>query len=425
MQYCNKTLQLELRRPHGVKDQLLQRSRIVQALTACCEMMTSISIRVFATGRDVCAHHRSLRWRQERRKMHWLLEARPVPSVWYLAAQKRRDDAAPAAKRHAYGAATRRSRAKPRNPRSSDASGIYSRCACCCRPGGLPAGAAAGTAPTHAGRAEREDVGAARAHAAAAEPKSVARPPRLDAQSSRTPRVTPPKTAITSHAALAAKRARRLAAGDATPAARHEPAPAPAPPKAVDTRRAARPRRRQGARAVTPDEGSHQRRDLRAVVYDAEKKRCCGRRPKVCNRCRTGKHSPWRGRRATCAPSRRASGETCWTAGRARSRRPRPPAPPRRTRRRRVRRCIDARDGGVAVASPAASSEYSEAFETDDEGAAVDDAEVGASCFFDDVRNHGVAEARRHLALDGGMEEIAAAHRAREISLREGARLRP
>ena len=31
--------------------------------------------------------------------------------------------------------------------------------ACCCRPGGLPAAPAAGAAPAHAGRAEREDVG--------------------------------------------------------------------------------------------------------------------------------------------------------------------------------------------------------------------------------------------------------------------------
>ena len=72
------------------------------------------------------------------------------------------------------------------------------------------------------------------------------------------------------------------------------------------------------------------------------------------------------------------------------------------------------------VASPAASSEYSEAFETDDESFAVGDAEVGASCFFDDVCNHGVAEKRRHLALDGGMEEMRRRIERMEVSLREG-----
>ena len=72
------------------------------------------------------------------------------------------------------------------------------------------------------------------------------------------------------------------------------------------------------------------------------------------------------------------------------------------------------------VASPAASSEYSEAFETDDESFAVDDAEVGASCFFDDVCSTGVAEKRRHLALDGGMEEMRRRIERMEGSLREG-----
>ena len=82
---------------------------------------------------------------------------------------------------------------------------------------------------------------------------------------------------------------------------------------------------------------------------------------------------------------------------------------------------IDARGTAASpVASPAASSEYSEAFETDDESFAVDDAEVGASCFFDDVCNHGVAEKRRHLALDGGMEEMRRRIERMEVSLREG-----
>ena len=49
-----------------------------------------------------------------------------------------------------------------------------------------------------------------------------------------------------------------------------------------------------------------------------------------------------------------------------------------------------------------------------------DDAEVGASCFFDDVCNHGVAEKRRHLALDGGMEEMRRRIERMEVSLREG-----
>ena len=56
---------------------------------------------------------------------------------------------------------------------------------------------------TPAAPSEKTSVPRARTPAAA-EPKSVTR-------------VTPPKTAITSHAALAAKRARHLAAGDATP----------------------------------------------------------------------------------------------------------------------------------------------------------------------------------------------------------------
>ena len=59
-------------------------------------------------------------------------------------------------------------------------------------------------------------------------------------------------------------------------------------------------------------------------------------------------------------------------------------------------------------------------FETDDESFAVDDAEVGASCFFDDVCNTGVAEKRRHLALDGGMEEMRRRIERMEVSLREG-----
>ncbi len=65
------------------------------------------------------------------------------------------------------------------------------------------------------------------------------------------------------------------------------------------------------------------------------------------------------------------------------------------------------------------SSSVSKASEYSDE-AAGDDAEVGASCFFDDVCNHGVAEKRRHLALDGGMEEMRRRIERMEVSLREG-----
>ena len=256
---------------------------------------------------------------------------------------------------------------------------------------------------------------------AAAEPKSVvrARTPAVDAPaSSRTPRVTPPKTAITSHAALAAKRARHLAAGDATPLV-HEPAPAPAPapPKALEER----PVRQ--ARAVTPDEGSHQRRDLRAVVYDAEKKTLLWQAPE-------GVQPVPYGEALTMARPPRyvrafydvASGETCWTADeRAPAAAPDAASEDASDDDAASDACIDARGTAASpVASPAASSEYSEAFETDDESFAVNDAEVGASCFFDDVCNHGVAEKRRHLALDGGMEEMRRRIERMEVSLREG-----
>ena len=277
---------------------------------------------------------------------------------------------------------------------------------------------------TPAAPSEKTSVPRARTPAAA-EPKSVprARTPAVDGPaSSRTPRVTPPKPAITSHAALAAKRARHLAAGDATP--RHQPAPAAAPvppPKAVipeeqPVRGAA------GARAVTPDEGSHQRRDLRAVVYDAEKKTLLWQAPE-------GVQPVPYGEALTMARPPRyvrafydvASGETCWTADERV-----PAAAPADAASEDASdaasdACVDARGTAASpVASPAASSEYSEAFETDDESFAVDDAEVGASCFFDDVCNHGVAEKRRHLALDGGMEEMRRRIERMEVSLREG-----
>ena len=257
---------------------------------------------------------------------------------------------------------------------------------------------------------------------AAAEPKSVprARTPAVEGpKSSRTPRVTPPKTAITSHAALAAKRARHLAAGDATP--RHQPAPASVlEQKALIAEE--QPVRGAQARAVTPDEGSHQRRDLRAVVYDAEKKTLLWQAPE-------GVQPVPYGEALTMARPPRyvrafydvASGETCWTADERV-----PAAAPADVASEDASdaasdACVDARGTAASpVASPAASSEYSEAFETDDESFAVDDAEVGASCFFDDVCNHGVAEKRRHLALDGGMEEMRRRIERMEVSLREG-----
>ena len=254
---------------------------------------------------------------------------------------------------------------------------------------------------------------------AAAEPKSVprARTPAVEGpKSSRTPRVTPPKTAITSHAALAAKRARHLAAGDATP--RHQPAPASVlEQKALIAEE--QPVRGAQARAVTPDEGSHQRRDLRAVVYDAEKKTLLWQAPE-------GVQPVPYGEALTMARPPRyvrafydvASGETCWTADeRVPAVAPADAASEAASDDAASDACIDAR--GTA-ASPAASSEYSEAFETDDESFAVDDAEVGASCFFDDVCNTGVAEKRRHLALDGGMEEMRRRIERMEVSLREG-----
>ena len=309
---------------------------------------------------------------------------------------------------------------------------------------------------TPAAPSEKTSVPRARTPAAA-EPKSVARArtPAVDGpKSSRTPRVTPPKTAITSHAALAAKRARHLAAGDATP--RHQPAPASVlEQKALIAEE--QPVRGAGARAVTPDEGSHQRRDLRAVVYDAEKKTLLWQAPE-------GVQPVPYGEALTMARPPRyvrafydvASGETCWTAdervpaaatasdarGAAAAS---PVASPCWTAEDRapVARaggdasdaasevdasdaasdaCVDARGTAASpVASPAASSEYSEAFETDDdESFTVDDAEVGASCFFDDVCNTGVAEKRRHLALDGGMEEMRRRIERMEVSLREG-----
>ena len=255
---------------------------------------------------------------------------------------------------------------------------------------------------------------------AAAEPKSVprARTPAVEGpKSSRTPRVTPPKTAITSHAALAAKRARHLAAGDATP--RHQPAPASVlEQKALIAEE--QPVRGAQARAVTPDEGSHQRRDLRAVVYDAEKKTLLWQAPE-------GVQPVPYGEALTMARPPRyvrafydvASGETCWTADERVPAAAAADAASEDASDAASDACIDAR-GTAAAASPAASSEYSEAFETDDESFAVDDAEVGASCFFDDVCNHGVAEKRRHLALDGGMEEMRRRIERMEVSLREG-----
>ena len=258
---------------------------------------------------------------------------------------------------------------------------------------------------------------------AADEPKLAPRPRTPAAQSekksvarARTPRVTPPKTAITSHAALAAKRARHLAAGDATP--RHQPAPASVlEQKALIAEE--QPVRGAQARAVTPDEGSHQRRDLRAVVYDAEKKTLLWQAPE-------GVQPVPYGEALTMARPPRyvrafydvASGETCWTADeRVPAVAPADAASEAASDDAASDACIDAR--GTA-ASPAASSEYSEAFETDDESFAVDDAEVGASCFFDDVCNTGVAEKRRHLALDGGMEEMRRRIERMEVSLREG-----
>ena len=252
---------------------------------------------------------------------------------------------------------------------------------------------------------EKKSVPRARTPAAA-EPKSVAR-------------ITPPKTAITSHAALAAKRARHLAAGDATP--RHQPAPASVlEQKALIAEE--QPVRGAQARAVTPDEGSHQRRDLRAVVYDAEKKTLLWQAPE-------GVQPVPYGEALTMARPPRyvrafydvASGETCWTADERV-----PAAAPADAASEDASdaasdACVDARGTAASpVASPAASSEYSEAFETDDESFAVDDAEVGASCFFDDVCNTGVAEKRRHLALDGGMEEMRRRIERMEVSLREG-----
>ena len=247
-----------------------------------------------------------------------------------------------------------------------------------------------------------------------------ARTPAVEGpKSSRTPRVTPPKTAITSHAALAAKRARHLAAGDATP--RHQPAPASVlEQKALIAEE--QPVRGAQARAVTPDEGSHQRRDLRAVVYDAEKKTLLWQAPEGVQPV------PYAEALTMARPPRYvrafydvASGETCWTADERV-----PAAAPADAASEDASdaasdACVDARGTAASpVASPAASSEYSEAFETDDESFAVDDAEVGASCFFDDVCNTGVAEKRRHLALDGGMEEMRRRIERMEVSLREG-----
>ena len=245
-----------------------------------------------------------------------------------------------------------------------------------------------------------------------------ARTPAVEGpKSSRTPRVTPPKTAITSHAALAAKRARHLAAGDATP--RHQPAPASVlEQKALIAEE--QPVRGAQARAVTPDEGSHQRRDLRAVVYDAEKKTLLWQAPE-------GVQPVPYGEALTMARPPRyvrafydvASGETCWTADERVPAAAAADAASEDASDAASDACVDAR-GTAAAASPAASSEYSEAFETDDESFAVDDAEVGASCFFDDVCNTGVAEKRRHLALDGGMEEMRRRIERMEVSLREG-----
>ena len=263
---------------------------------------------------------------------------------------------------------------------------------------------------TPAAPSEKTSVPRARTPAAA-EPKSVAR--------ARTPRVARDCCFGGRHAALAAKRARHLAAGDATP--RHQPAPASVlEQKALIAEE--QPVRGAQARAVTPDEGSHQRRDLRAVVYDAEKKTLLWQAPE-------GVQPVPYGEALTMARPPRyvrafydvASGETCWTADERV-----PAAAPADAASEDASdaasdACVDARGTAASpVASPAASSEYSEAFETDDESFAVDDAEVGASCFFDDVCNTGVAEKRRHLALDGGMEEMRRRIERMEVSLREG-----
>ena len=311
---------------------------------------------------------------------------------------------------------------RAREARSSDAMEYTAGAPSCRRPQAHPRQRPAPRPRTPAAPSVKREVPRARTPAAA-EPKSVvrARTPAVDAPaSSRTPRVTPPKTAITSHAALAAKRARHLAAGDATPLV-HEPAPAPAPaPPLIPDEQ---PVRGAGARAVTPDEGSHQRRDLRAVVYDAEKKTLLWQAPE-------GVQPVPYGEALTMARPPRyvrafydvASGETCWTADeRAPAAAPDAASEDASDDDAASDACIDARGTAASpVASPAASSEYSEAFETDDESFAVDDAEVGASCFFDDVCNHGVAEKRRHLALDGGMEEMRRRIERMEVSLREG-----
>ena len=138
-----------------------------------------------------------------------------------------------------------------------------------------------------------------------------------------------------------------------------------------------------GARAVTPDEGSHQRRDLRAVVYDAEKKTLLWQAPE-------GVQPVPYGEALTMARPPRyvrafydvASGETCWTADeRVPAAAPADAASEDASEDAASDACIDARGTAASpVASPAASSEYSEAFETDDdESFAVDDATTMAA----------------------------------------------
>ena len=221
-------------------------------------------------------------------------------------------------------------------------------------------------------------------------------------------RVTPPRP--TSHATLAAKRARHLAAGDATPRC-PTPAPRCATPAPAQKAPEERPLSATGARAVTPEDGA--RRDLRTVVYDAEKKSLLWQAPEgvapVPYAEAVAMERPPRYVRAFYDV---ASGETCWAPG------ARAPADVSCSGADAASdACVDAR--GTAAPSPAASSTYSEAFE-DDETFTVDDAEVGASCFFDDVCNTEACEKKRHRALDGGMEEMRRRIESMEVSLREG-----
>jgi hypothetical protein len=171
---------------------------------------------------------------------------------------------------------------------------------------------------------------------------------------------------------------------------------------------------------VTPEDGA--RRDLRTVVYDAEKKSLLWQAPEGVAPV------PYAEALAMDRPPRYvrafydvASGETCWAPG---ARAPKDVScagadasdAASDAASNASDACVDAR--GTAALSPASSSTYSEAFE-DDETFVVDDAEVGASCFFDDVCN-GDVEKKRHRALDGGMEEMRRRIESMEVSLREG-----